>query len=1178
MPHPFVATTNLRPGSGLSVPFPPQTWLQKISDYADRSVVSKVLPGKHEKEVSRMRRQFTQTLNGLNGGNADALAQTLATQLNAAMQLGYQSTKQSRQEALGTNADPESGRVMRGVMVVQALLNSNPQWNTPQGREVLAKALAQVSEQDRVALMRADEACGKKIYSAAYLAKKDNPNAHGPLFSDAKASAQFGAVQRQLDEMDPTGQASQVLRKFQDHLQTTGVSAQDQKVFLDKLAFKMTLRSNQGQHPDIPAPDTTVAGWQDDMTAALARTFAEAGVTDDGVTRMLNMDADAKARLLAHAASGSKEDQTHVHAFRREGDFRIMKAIQHQGRQAPTNSDAAKLGQMADGLEKGTLNRNVALQQAKAGSSLANMQTRLQQERQQYENALAGRINARLQKVHTGVDKQILNLEHNARLKDPNVVNKGVQPPDFKDSNDDLARVNRGLKELRDFKRDFPNPPTLTNDQARNLLERFGRGPLEPMTATENVNTSNLSLGFSDITNRARQLNMHLDALADPRKLEQGLQKMILTTPTAGRALQDCAWVDSTARDLVATARAIKAQNPNFSLRDHPIIIFDQTDGDGTNQARMNKFHANAQYLQQLEQQYQDVGLTFKHVSMQQVKAMTQGSGVEKLFDTTGENMAGYGGGRNIAFLLGPVVQYAHQNNIPLDQIRPDQIQSLIAEHAMSEGSRKVFMGDDTDYVAPGMTANIATLAQAPEYEDQYTLHSPLRGGRDTQSVAPLAANSAHQTLGTNGYDSMVSGLFACNKWNERNTRPGMGCTFGSPRFCLDLPTGKEETHNDATRAVPNFFGQAFHLSGDRQNSPSEQLKANMAYTNLTAMVGKIWNNSSLPWNTEAKQKISSGSPLNSLAEVMEIAGDQGKQQEFARSFFNNLVDWRNDANKNDGIRPLEDPAYKTVVSDYLNQHPELDAETRDELLKVQEVYTDGHQQALHVNTLIDRTIANLKNEPGNNGLDPKDPNFKLDKLGDALQRARQSMSNDGVVISQTSNRMVRDVYLVINTVGAGSFQGMAHQLHGAHQQLGVQQHLNQNVGGPIVQDQNQVLPNQSPQLKKENDDSVLQKDGEKPSVKEKDLEPKLEGEKGKRSVEKIGPDGDGQKLDQEESFQKLTMSDRIRKWESRGQPSEKSPGVKKDDLHSEGTKVKDALKRGPSPKHDQGTHIKHHQ
>ena len=1185
MPDPFVDTANLRPGSGLSVPFPPQSFVARVTKYADGTDHSKVFPGQHEKEVTRLRRQFTGDLNGMNGANADTMATNLAQHLETAMQKVYKSTKDSREDGLGKKADPESQRVMQGAMVVQALLNSNPQLDTPKGREIMAKALGQLTEQSRVALLRADDGCGKKLYSAVYQAKKENVNLV-PQFTTVKSTSQTASVFKQMDQLDPTGQTSQVLRNFQQHLQTQGVSTQEQKVFMDKLAFKMTIKPGQGQNPDIPTPNTANAGWQDDMTAAFARTFAEAGVTDDSVTRMLNMDVNAKARLLGHAASGSREDATHVHGFRREGDFRIMKEIQRQGRQAVPNSDADKLGKMAAGLEKGSLDRNLALQQAKAGTSLANMNTALQQERQQYENTLAGRLNTRVQKIHDGVGRQILNMEHNARVLDPNVGNKGNPPPGYKATNDNLARVNRGLGDLRAYAQEFPNAPVISNDQAKGLLERFGRGPLETITATNDVQTSNESLGFANMMNQARQLNMHVEALGDTDKLKAGLDKLVMATPTAGRRLQDCAWVDSTARDLVETARAIKRNDPTFSLANHPIIIFDQTDGDGNNVARMNKFNDNAQYLRDLELEYQDVGLKFVHVGMQDVHAMTQGSGIEKLFDTTGETMAGYGGGRNITYLLGPVVKNAYLNGTAPDQIQPGQIKDLIAEHSMSEGAPKVFMGDDTDYVSPGMIANIATLAQSPQFEDQYSLHSPLRGGRDTQSVAPLDANEGYRSLQTHGPDAMVSRLFACNKWSDMNRRPGMGCTFGSPRFCLDLPTGKEETHNDSTQAVPNFFGQAFHRSGDRQASLSDQLKANMSYTNLTAMVGKTWNNSSLPWNVQAKAKISSGDPMQSLGEVMEVAADQGLQKEFAKEFFNKLVDWRNDPGKNDGIRPLEDPLYTHVVSDYIQAHPELDPETVDELTKVQAVYTDGHNQAVLVNKLIDRTIANLKQQPGNNGLDPKHKDFKLDNLGTCLQQARTSLENEGAVISQGSNKMVRDVFLVINTVGAGSFQGLANQLHGAQQNLNVNQQVgqvqDQNVvvlggGGGQVHVQvpvlNQIPPIQVPNLGGDDDSSLEVDDTLKPTLELDDdsHSQDIDIEKDDLSVEEVlhGQDHPSRK---EETFGKVSMTDRIRDWEKRTATVENTPKVEKQ-VKSDGPKVKEmAQVKSPQKKPTDGT------
>ena len=519
-----------------------------------------------------------------------------------------------------------------------------------------------------------------------------------------------------------------------------------------------------------------------------------------------------------------------------------------------------------------------------------------------------------------------------------------------------------------------------------------------------------------------------LGAIADPNVMKQGLQKMSFVLPTAGRSFDQLEWIQSVTEDLAATAQEIRKSDPTFTLADHPIIVIDQTDGDGSVPAKQQKWAANDAIARRLEQDRSDVGLKIVHVSMQDVNRMLEGSGLKGMFDTTGETFAGYGGARNMGFLLGPVIQNAVREGTPISEISAETIQTAIKEHALSKDAPSIFMGDDTDYVRPGGIMAKATLNEF--YGEEYNSILSRRNGRSTMNVSSSKANVKFR----NGLDDAMRGTFGNSKWDGKLRRPGMGCVTGRPRFCFNLPTGAEERHHTAVMSRIDHFSRVSHLSGDRQKSFANHVGGYMQYANMTEFYKQVAESDAvMPWNKKSVQTqlVTQANLYDSGAEVLTDAAKAETKSAAQKSYFSKLIKWRNE----NSVGPLQlGHSQLNKIDQYLQAHPGLDAESQAELRALRTKYVEGMQQAGHCRTFVDKLLDRLV--PNRADLTPEqviagveraiesNRNIKAD-----VDAVRNEMRQSGIQTSQQHNRMVRDLILVTKSLGAGEFYELAGRL-----------------------------------------------------------------------------------------------------------------------------------------------------
>jgi hypothetical protein len=129
-----------------------------------------------------------------------------------------------------------------------------------------------------------------------------------------------------------------------------------------------------------------------------------------------------------------------------------------------------------------------------------------------------------------------------------------------------------------------------------------------------------------------------------------------------------------------------------------------------------------------------------------------------------------------------------------------------------------------------------------------------------------------------------------------------------------------------------------------------------LAYCNTTEMVKSLfpplWS-----WNTEAFTTLGTDDTAQGLGDMFAFAGkpeEVAKQQE---SLLFKLAEFSKDRSKG----PLElDGSQARAVQDYLDNHPELDSETRDELAEIKKVYEDAARQAALLEDYIKRLFGKM--------------------------------------------------------------------------------------------------------------------------------------------------------------------------------------------------------------------------
>jgi hypothetical protein len=993
-------------GPRLPKPFPPADWAKEMRAYA-RGEKSSWSPGAEELQLKADRAELEKALRA---SDPNERAVHMAKVLNTQLESQYKGRVGKR--VSGYTQHPAEARIQRAHLSLESLLAAGKDLAVKGDRKAVLLAINALTPEKQTDLLRADETSGRRLYSALYVASQEDEELKS-AFAQVKGAAQLARVGARLDSHDASGETNAIVNGVLRHLDQAGLADQEQNAFIDKLNFKLTIKSNQN-NPDIPLPETGKPGWREKFAARTLSILAETpAVSDESIEGALDLPEGDLVKVLGHAYTGPADSVHNSDAVRREGDMRLARVA----RSFAAKKENTGLQTLLEGLENNYFDRRLMLREAqKENASVKQILKTLEEEASKEAEELAAQ-------AEEGVQERLAILK-----KKLEVAKENIRKDEEKKKGEPDKNLAKQLKVLEEAQRIIQSTKLPTKAQTLALMKRFGRYAVGNLAKPGKEATYDADK-LREYAEFLRQTEVQVAAIENPLILKEGLLKSSYVLPTAGKRLKDCPWLQSTAEDLARVATSIREKEGDFTLKDHPIIVLDQTDGNGVDEGKKALWQANHEFLEKLESEYKSVGLTIKHISMGNIQGMIKGSGIEKLFDTTGEANAGYGGCRNITFLLGPVIQAAVRKGEDLDAIKPEELAKRIKESALTNAP-KLFMGDDTDYIAPGTVAAKASLAASEHYKD-YSLIKTARYGRDTQGVTSAWANGAVDQLESGGLDLLTAYLYEGNKWALKNTAPGMGCSFGEPRFCLDLPTNAEERQCESASATKDHFAQASHLSGDRQNAPSAFLKSYMAYSNMTETVKAfIPVPTVLPWNAAAVKRRGEGKPFSSLQEVMGEAADTEKRKDLQKNVLTSLVAF----NKNNGMGggPLQlDGNQALKVQEYLDKHPEIDAETKDELTKIKTVYEDGKRQAQLIKRFTGRLLEELKL--------PVNPSAVLDKaiersledlesVQKAIKKVRAEMMEDNVVFN-AGNSMLRDFALVLESTAGGGFSDLCKKL-----------------------------------------------------------------------------------------------------------------------------------------------------
>lgn len=369
---------------------------------------------------------------------------------------------------------------------------------------------------------------------------------------------------------------------------------------------------------------------------------------------------------------------------------------------------------------------------------------------------------------------------------------------------------------------------------------------------------------------------------------ESGLSNMVVVLPTANKNLSQLTFIPSIIMDLKRTAE--KCCSNHEIWKDVPLFVFDQTkDAESLNK--------NKNFIHSLQQ---ETNARIAFIDMKQIKELGEIFNIESLFDTTGKENAGYGGGRNIASFLGALIGHAvksgffdlnAQNIVEIIGKEKDRYKRELDDILTGKNKIKLIMGDDDTTVLPGFFA--AKAFQAFQYKER-SLYSSVKGFGRASIVVPMSLDSKAY-LGKEYFskpeDSLILALSIIQSgWiNDTNMIefPLAGALV-SPLFCLDLPLPSEEKNfTNFQENINDILARAVHHCGDRIGNWEERLYNFTLYREQLNMASWLTlsekDSRLLFWNSLGKE--SADASEMTLKKVFTLAAADSARTERARTF-----------------------------------------------------------------------------------------------------------------------------------------------------------------------------------------------------------------------------------------------------------------------------------------------------
>ncbi len=1009
--------------------FPPEKWLGKVDKYLDRKKNKIHFPNDREKYIMTARRNITSRLDDQQPGGDDT-ADNLAKALTDSLTAGYPLDKPSDTEDLRfrtLKADIE-----QGVILLKAVFKHGMDKGKINHTDLL-KAVDQLPPEQQDLLFLADRRNGNKLYNALYEANKTGDNAVKASFQKLDVVAKNARVIDQLLKGDPSGEVAWVYKDFSAQLKTSNVRPECLDGFIKRMALKMSVEEGFHEFENI---GNNKSDFRAMASVQFLQVFAESETTSnqDILDALNGMDKAETLKAVSYLSVPPWRDG--INSIQKEGAHRVLEVIELStvNETDQSNPELANLHRIAKNINRGYYNAAKFRELAKQGKDVSTIQAELEHAAGEESKKTATNFANRVETTLGVLNKKLEALDENT--------------PEHKGDIDAIKQFKAIFDGFGDLMA-TEDGPKLCDE----VFRRFGFAPFcgyldgSALTARIDPEASLSDLRKGPMEGLA-QFGLQLNVQHKPALLEAGLEKMTAALPTVNKDLRKFPWLQNVVRDFKEMADLIRSKpvdeggNPNFDLKQHPIVIIDQSDVSNP-----GLFQRNQQFCDELEN---DFGVKITHIPMGDITTAITGSGLEKLFDTTGTGNPGYGGARNMTFMLAPVIQELAKKGKNLRDVDPNKLAKLVKKHAL-DNTKKTFQGDDTDRLSPGAMFSKAMLVQL-HAEDHCTMVTP-RGGRDTMGINAVLG-SGLGGLSESGLERFKAGKFA-TKWNAKLARPGMGCSLSGARFCLDLPLGSEERHDDTGAAVDDCISNASHDSGDRLQPLSDHLKGFIPYSVTSGLARDlVVDNGALTWNAESERRKKAGEKgFEDGQDVLDFASQPEQIKKSQAALFKGLIDVKNDKGSSGPAfaQLRKDPA--PVIDKYINDHPELPSDEVDELRKVKQVFQDNRTDALYCDEYLELLFRNIFKAIGDHleptlpvgaklvrALDPKKPDKEaMTVIGNAIEQDYVDLAtviaDTKVEFSNLKNiefknfRLLRDLSLTVESLGGGNFGKLAGKL-----------------------------------------------------------------------------------------------------------------------------------------------------
>jgi hypothetical protein len=438
---------------------------------------------------------------------------------------------------------------------------------------------------------------------------------------------------------------------------------------------------------------------------------------------------------------------------------------------------------------------------------------------------------------------------------------------------------------------------------------------------------------LKDLTDFVVQVRWQMDQLGRGQmaKHAAGLERLVLALPTAAKPLADYTFVPTLVERLTELLADIRAQNPEYTgkLADFRILVFDQSSTEPPPNAPKEKplFARNAEYLAGLAAQTQ---AAIVHISMREIQQIGGILGIERLLDTTGTGRAGYGGARNIVFLLGPMLEAAltdPESGVTsvasfIARIRDDEAyRSSMVRSVLGPNDTMVLMGDDDTTLGPGFL-HAKTLLAEQAHGGYNRIVTPLLG-RVTTNVPTFLAMDVLDAIrderrGLQNFEDYVKkATFGSTGWENNLTSammPGMAAAVLHPASALDLPLPSEESlFANYQETIVDHLGAAAHHSGDRYEAPSKRIRAQAVYSaeieQAKTLLGTGGAHSDvLPWNSQPA--------FDSLGQGYAFAAQEQTAATVREAFFGRLLsEYVKEGGELEGLGGPVEEAYSALAA-----------------------------------------------------------------------------------------------------------------------------------------------------------------------------------------------------------------------------------------------------------------------